>query len=83
MGSKRFEDGTKERQMFQDFWQLCQKFWAVEGRDAYWEEALAETKKFSDKYRGDAFAEEVSVAFLRSLERRQEEGKAVPKRIKG
>lgn len=75
MGSKRFENGTRERQMFQDFWQLCQKFWVVEDRDAYWKEALEGTREFNDRYKGDAFAEEVSVAFLRSLERRQGEGR--------
>lgn len=75
MGYVKFKKGSGEWNLFQDYWQLCQKFWEPEADAAYWEQAAKETEEFYQKYKNinAAFAKEISLAFLRSLEARNEE----------
>jgi hypothetical protein len=73
MASKRFSKDTEEFMMFQEFWQLCQKYWEPEDNDSYWENVAADSSTFTKKYSGSVFAKEVSMAFLTSLDIKSKE----------
>jgi len=53
-----FDKNSKERQMFADFYKLCEKFWKVPLADKeYYDAMIAETHEFQKKYEtGDGFA---------------------------
>jgi thymidylate kinase len=70
MASKRFSKNTEEFMMFQDFWQLCQKYWEPEDNDEYWESVIADAGVFTKKYHDGIFPMEIAKAFLTSLELR-------------
>ena len=45
-----FGKGTVERNMFNDLWEYCQKFWVVEDSKAYWEDLIKATDELEEKY---------------------------------
>ena len=67
---KGFDKGSKEREMFVDFWDLCQKFWIPEDTDIYWKELIAEVDAFSAKYADipGNLATKIAVSFIESKE---------------
>ena len=50
-----FEKGTVERNMFNDLWEYCQKFWVVEDSKAYWEDLIKATDELEEKYHSSLF----------------------------
>lgn len=72
MASKRFEKGSEEFILFQDFWKICQSFWIPEDNDEYWERVVEETDAFYKKYKetNEIFVREITFAFINSLEKR-------------
>ena len=72
MASKRFEKGSEEFILFQDFWKICQSFWIPEDNDEYWEQVVNETDDFYKKYKetNEIFVREIVLAFINSLEKR-------------
>lgn len=42
----------KERQMFADYYGICQKYWTIPNdTKAYWDELFQEAEKFNEKYK--------------------------------
>lgn len=77
MASKRFEKGSVEWGMFQDFWKMAQKFYVPEDDQNYWEELTNEQVRYQEKYKEIALAQEMNVGLGRALEKmyRQNGGK--------
>lgn len=48
-----FGKGTVERNMFNDLWEYCQKFWVIEDNKQYWEEMIKAADDFEQKYQSD------------------------------
>lgn len=69
MASVKFEKGSKEWLMFQDYWKLCQKFWVPEDNDEYWEMVKDTTDDFYEKYKDIALAREIAGAFVKVMEK--------------
>lgn len=47
----KIQKGTEEFQMFQDFWQLAQKYWIPEKSDSYWNAIVKDCEKFAKQYK--------------------------------
>lgn len=77
MASARFEKGSQEWTLFQDYWKLCQEFWKVEGNDEYWQQAVEATDDFIKKYKGknEFFARKLASAFMDTLSEKEKEKK--------
>lgn len=75
MASKRFEKGSAEWKLFQEFWSLCQKYWIPEDTDEYWEDVVKTTDDFYKKYKdtNDTFARKIVLAFVETLECKSKE----------
>lgn len=69
MGSVRFQKGSEEFMLFQDFWKLCQKYWIVEDTDFYWQELGKDTNNFVLKYKDISFAKVMVLAFMDAKEK--------------
>lgn len=70
MASKRFEKGSEEWDLFQDYWKLCQRFWVPEEKDDYWASLLKALDDFQDKYKNEPLAQELALALWKSSEKR-------------
>ncbi len=85
MASKRFGKGTPEREMFQDFWRLCQGYWVIEDNGGYWDQAKKAANSFYEKNKATdmVFAREIAIAFIETLNKkhrksqRQEAGRHI------
>lgn len=64
MASVKFEQKSKEWQLFMDFWKLCQDFWKAEDEDSYWEKLFQAADQFANKYPDTVFAKRLAMAFL-------------------
>ncbi|MCI9201470.1 MAG: hypothetical protein HFI03_13970 [Lachnospiraceae bacterium] len=67
MARVKFEKGSCEWYMFQDYWKLCQKFWFPEDNNEYWDEVIKETNDFYKKYKEIELAENIALAFINTL----------------
>lgn len=74
VASKRFEKGSEEFILFQDFWKICQSFWIPEDSDEYWEQVVKATDDFYKKYKDidDIFVRGITLTLINSLEKRLE-----------
>lgn len=68
MASVKFEKGSREWYMFQDYWKLCQKFWIPENNDKYWDDMVKESREFMKKYEDVKLSRMLSPAFIEYLE---------------
>lgn len=71
MASKRFQNGSEEWQMINDFLRLLQQFWEVESSDSnYWQEMIDKCCEFREKYKDfdEVFATTFSLAFIDYLD---------------
>lgn len=68
MASKKFNKGSEEWMMFTDFWNLCQKYWIVEGSDEYWESVIRSANDFQKKYNHILLSRRLALAFVDALE---------------
>ena len=68
MASAKFQKGSEEFMLFQDFWKLCQKHWIVEDSDQYWMELGKDANSFVEKYGNLRFAEVMALAFMNAKE---------------
>ena len=73
MANVKFEKGSKEWHMFQDYWKICQKFWLPEEKDEYWDAVVKEVGEFHKKYENIILSKEIALAFLGSLEKKDKE----------
>lgn len=74
MSSVKFQKGSPEWYMFQDYWKLCQKFWIPEKNDNYWENMVNETREFMKKYEDITLASGLAIALIDDLENRMKTG---------
>ncbi len=70
MASVRFEKGSQEWRMFQDYWKLCQKFWIPEDNEEYWEGLSQEIDLFYEKYKDVLLTKGLALELLDSLEKK-------------
>ena len=73
MASVKFEKGSCEWYMFQDYWKLCQKFWNPEDNDKYWEAVVSETNNFYEKHKDVMLSKEIMLALIDCLEKKNKE----------
>lgn len=60
------EKGSKDWEMFADYFNLCRKFWDVpEKNDSYYDALMEEAEQFQQKYEsGDGFARSLHDALV-------------------
>lgn len=64
----------KERNMFADYYKLCQAHYVIgTDLDKYWDELWFEAKKFNEKYKDIGLAWYIMSAFLTSQEMKEME----------
>ena len=70
MSRVNFEKESKERQMFINFWDMCQRFWIPEKDDLYWNEFIAAVDAFTVKYQDipGNFATKIAVSLIEAKE---------------
>lgn len=69
MASVKFEKGSREWYMFQDYWKLCQKYWIPEDNDKYWDDIVKESGDFMKKYRDIRLSKELALILIDNLEK--------------
>lgn len=57
------EKGTREWQMFGDFFTLCKKNWEVVDNDTYWENVIDDVNNFYNKYKDIPLSKALAIAF--------------------
>lgn len=76
MASKAFSKDTKEREMFVEFWEICQKYWIPEQSDKYWESVINATDALNEKYKDvHPAVSEIITGFICGLEKKYKEMK--------
>lgn len=67
---KGFDKESKERQMFLEYWDMCQRFWIPEKDDLYWNEFIAAVDAFTVKYQDipGNFATKIAVSLIEAKE---------------
>lgn len=70
MASKRFEKGSKEWELFTDFWALCQKYWVPEEDEGYWRSLINDAGELSKKFKDRPFPSDLIKALLTETERK-------------
>lgn len=68
MSAVKFDKGSKEWQMFVDFWNICQKYWEVEINDNYWQDLIDESEEFADKYKDIELSRKLVLSFIETQE---------------
>lgn len=78
MASKRFEKGSAEWRLFQEFWSLCQKYWIPEDNDEYWERVIKAADEFYKKYKiaDEIFARKIALSLVETLDLKSKEQKS-------
>lgn len=66
----KFEKGSVEWQMFQDFWELTQEFWDVEDTEQFWKRLVDNVSAFGKRYNHDKFALGLGYALIDELQRK-------------
>jgi hypothetical protein len=75
MAAKKFEKGSPEWNMFQDFWQMCQRYWIIErDNDEYWEQLVQMVDVFTKKYKDVPLAKELALGFAAAKDREAKDG---------
>ena len=74
MASKAFSKDTQEREMFVEFWEMCQKYWIPENTDNYWQTIIKATDDFVEKYKDvHPIVSEMACAFVCGMEKKYKE----------
>ena len=67
-----FAKNSEERQMFVDYWNLCQKHWVPEDSDKYWNELNKDVYAFLDKHAGIEMSSHLGVALVDALQEKEQ-----------
>ena len=70
MAGRKFTRGSREFEMFTDYWKLCQKHWIPERTDEYWETVISAISAFEKKYREIGLARKLGNALASDIEER-------------
>lgn len=79
MASVKFQKDSQEWHMFQDYWNLCQKYWIPESKDSenynsWWKDyVIKEADEFVRKHNNHPFAAYLVVALMNYLEEKTKE----------
>lgn len=68
MAEVKFEKGSIEWQMFQDYYKICQKRWLPEKTETYWNELRDDVCRFSTSYGQVELAKHLMVALFDAME---------------
>lgn len=69
-----FDKLSKEREMFAEFYRICERYWDVKNTDEYWDALIHDTDKFVEKFRTeDMFALKIMSEFINRCERKSNE----------
>lgn len=72
MAGVKFEKGSKEWDMFMDFWKLCQKYWEPEETEEYWYSLVDDINSFYQKH-NTSFAKKLYWSLHQELEQKLKE----------
>ena len=72
---KVFEEGSKEKQMFVDFYHICQRFWTPEDTKEYWDNLRDRAIEFRKKYMSIPLAKNLIEAVYKTFAEEIEKGK--------
>lgn len=78
MASKKIVSGSEEFMMFNEFWNLYQKYYEPENNNEYWDDLIADVNEFFGKYQEFPMAIEMALGLIccfESKDRRSEYGK--------
>lgn len=67
MAAGGLKKGTEDYMMFEEFWNLCKKYWIPEQSDAYWEAVAEDFSKFHKKY-NTPYSKHFALAALNALD---------------
>lgn len=70
MASRKFEKGSPEWNLFQEFWVLTQKFYAPEEGDEYWAALIEAVDVFYEKHKSVSLSKKLLFALVDDLEER-------------
>lgn len=72
MAEQKFQKGSEEWVMFNDFWKMCQSFWMPEDNDTYWKKLHDAAQEFGKHSR---FARFLALGFISEMEQKLKDGK--------
>lgn len=75
MAEVKFEKGSKEWEMFMDFWKMCQKHWIPDETEEYWIALSNDINDFYKKYK-TSFAKRLYWALHQEMEQKMKDRKA-------
>lgn len=73
MAEQKFTKGSEEWMMFQEYYQLVQKFYVPENVDNYWKELHDALTDFGNKY--GRFAKKLALAYMNEMEQKLKDSK--------
>ncbi|MBO7283824.1 MAG: hypothetical protein J6U71_02030 [Bacteroidales bacterium] len=68
-----FEKDSQEFVMFQDFWNICKKYWVLDDTDEFWESVIEEVNLFCKKYGNEKFPRGMGLTLIDYLESQRKE----------
>lgn len=77
MAAVKFEKGSEEWTMFQQYYILIQKYYIPDDTDKYWEDVIAEMGEFIKKYEKVPLARKIAMGFLDTMESELKKKKGV------
>ena len=75
MAEIKFQKGSEEWLMFQDYYKIIQKYYIPESNDSYWDSVVEEMEGFCKKYNQVPLARKIAMAFLKTMEEELKKGK--------
>lgn len=75
MAEIKFQKGSEEWLMFQEYYKIIQKYYIPESNDIYWDSVVEEMDGFCKKYQQVPLARKIAMAFLKTMEEELEKGK--------
>ena len=75
MAEVKFEKGSKEWDMFMDFWKMCQKHWIPDETEEYWIALSNDINDFYKKHK-TSFAKRLYWALHQEMEQKMKDRKA-------
>ena len=79
MAAYAFREGTEERKMIIDFWNMIQEHWIPEDKDEYWKGVIDATDSFVAENHNQPLAIGMALAFITYLEDKMEDMNEVNK----
>lgn len=75
MAEIKFQKGSEEWLMFQEYYKIIQKYYIPESNDSYWDSVVEEMDGFCKKYQQVPLARKIVMAFLKTMEEELKKGK--------